>query len=74
MKAGSLSPIGDLKNTVKTIIKYLIEKKIRKDGNFSHRQIYNGFINSLKNETERVPVTVGDVLPTMELIEKIAKD
>jgi hypothetical protein len=55
------------------MVQYVIDKKIRKDGNFSHRQIYNGFISSLKDETERVPVTAEDVLPTMELLENIAK-
>jgi nucleoside-diphosphate-sugar epimerase/predicted dehydrogenase len=73
IKAGSLSPIGDLKNTIKTIIKFLIDKKIKKDGNFSHRQIYNLFINSLKDDTDRIPVSVDDVIPTMELLEKLKK-
>jgi|GEM_PF-2444028 len=73
IKSGASSPLSDLKNTVKTIIRYLIDKKIKKDGNFSHRQIYDGFIASLKDETERVPVTAEDVLPTMELLEDLAK-
>ncbi|MGC9603070.1 MAG: NAD-dependent epimerase/dehydratase family protein [Minisyncoccia bacterium] len=73
IKSGAPSPLSDLRNSVKTMVQYVIDKKIRKDGNFSHRQIYNGFISSLKDETERVPVTAEDVLPTMELLENIAK-
>jgi hypothetical protein len=70
--SGSLNPVGEIKNNLKTVIKYAIDNKIRKQKNFSHQCIYRGFVQSLKNSCERLPVTINDTLPVMDLIEKIA--
>jgi len=66
--SGSQSPLSDLKRTIKIILNYFIAVKIKKTKNISHRRIYDGFINALKDIHERVPVTIEDVLPTMTAI------
>jgi len=69
---GSFNPVGEIKNNLKTVIKYAVDNKIRKQKNFSHQCIYRGFVQSLKNSCERLPITINDTLPVMDLIEKIA--
>jgi predicted dehydrogenase len=69
--SGSQSPLSDLKRTIKIILNYFIAAKIKKTKNISHRRIYDGFINALKDIHERVPVTIEDVLPTMKTIKAL---
>jgi len=71
---GSPSPVQDIKHSVKTIISYVLTKKIKKSGNMSHALIYDGFIKSIQDPHASIPVTIKDVLPTMELLEKISRE
>ncbi len=39
-----------------------------------HYRLFQQFVQSLKDDSVSVPVTIGDVLPTMELLEQLSKE
>lgn len=69
--AGGTNPIREIKKNVVTIARYA-RRRLTGDTP-SHAELYRLFINAVRDPYERVPVSIGDVLPTMEVLEKLSR-
>lgn len=78
--SGNINPIDEVYYDCKRIADFAIptikERLLKKNVNkraMSHYRLFKFFTDSLKNEKCKVPVSLDDVLPTMELAEELSK-